>query len=121
MFGKKKAEVIWSGSDIRMKELLDSMCEHKRTMRTYCREIIVRKGSAEMLPDGPDKNKELREIESYQKRILNLVAAYDDDLRKYNQIDSSSLVHYTGKANQLTSHEALHIAWELAYREVIGK
>ena len=24
MFGKKKAEVIWSGSDIRMKELLDS-------------------------------------------------------------------------------------------------
>lgn len=121
MFGKKKEKVIWSGSDIRMKELIDSMCEHKRSMRTYCREIILRKGSAEMLPDGPDRNKELQEIEIYQKRILNLVAAYDDDLRKYNQIDSSSLVYYNGKAKQITSHEALHIAWEMENRKVMSK
>ena len=121
MFGKKKATVVWSGEDIHMKELLDSMCEHKRTMRTYCREIIVRKGSAAMLPDGPDKNVELLEIETYRKRIRNLVAAYDDDLRKYNQIDSSLLVHFNGKAKQLTSHEALHIAWEMGYREVMGR
>lgn len=121
MFGKKKELEIWSGEDIHMKELLDSMCEHKHTMRTYCRKIILRKGSAEMLPDGPDKNVELQEIETYQKRILNLVAAYDDDLRQYKQIDDSLLRHFDGKAQQLTSHEALHIAWELAYREVIGK
>lgn len=119
MFGKKKAEVIWSGADIRMHELLNSMCEHKCIMRTYCREIILRKGSAEMLPDGPDKNVELQEIETYQKRILNLIAAYDDDLRQYKQIDDSSLVYYNGKAKQLTSHEALHIAWEMGYREVV--
>ena len=121
MFGKKKIEDAWSGEDNRMKELLDSMGEHRRTMRTYCRKIIVCKGSAEMLPDGADKNVELQEIETYQKRILNLVAAYDDDLRKYNQIDTSLLVHFTGKANQVTSHEALHIAWEMGYREVMGK
>lgn len=120
MFGKK-IEDIWSGADIRMKELLDSMCVHKRVMRTYCREIIVRKGSAEMLPDGADKRKELQDIETYQKRILNLIAAYDDDLRQYNQIDTSLLVHFTGKVEQLTSHEALHIAWERGYKEVMGK
>ena len=74
-----------------------------------------------MLPDGADKNKELRDIEDFQKRILNLIAAYDDDLRKYNQIDTSLLVHFTGKTEQLTSHEALHIAWKLGYREVMGK
>lgn len=121
MFGKKKTSDTWSGEDIRMKELLDSMCEHKCVMRTYCREIVLRKGSAEMLPDGPDKNVELQEIETYQKHILNLIAAYDDDLRQYKQIDDSLLVHFNGKTKQLTSHEALHIAWEMGYREVIGK
>lgn len=121
MFGKKKMEDIWSGADIRMKELLDIMGEHRRIMRTYCSKIIICKGSAEMLPDGADKNVELREIETYQKRILNLVAVYDDNLREYNQIDSSLLVHFTGKAKQLTSHEALHVAWEWGYRDVIGK
>lgn len=121
MFGNKKTADVWSGEDIRMKELLDSMCEHKRSMRTYCRKIIIYKGSVEMLPDGADKNKELRDIEEFQKRILNLIAAYDDDLRKYNQINTSLLRHFTGKVGQLTSHEALHIAWEMGYREVIGK
>ena len=119
MFGRKKAEEVWSGEDIRMKELLDSLCEHTRMMRTYCREIIIRKRSAEMLPDGPDRNKELQEVETCQKRILNLIAAYDNDLRQYNQINSDLLVHFTGKAKQLTSHEELHVAWEMAYREVM--
>ena len=121
MFGKKKTVDNWSSEDLRMEELLDSMCEHKCVMRTYCHQIIICKGSAEMLPDGPDKDKELHEVEIYQKRLLNLIAAYDDDLRKYNQIDTSLLVHYTGKTKQLTSHEALHVAWEMGYREVNGK
>lgn len=121
MFGKKKEMVIWSCADIHMKKLLNSMIEHRQIMQTYCRKIIICKGSAEMLPDGPDKDIELQEIETYQKRILNLVAAYDDDLRQYKQIDVSSLVYFTGKAEQLTSHEALHLAWKMAYKEVASK
>jgi hypothetical protein len=74
-----------------------------------------------MLPDGPDKDKELQEVEIYQKRILLLIGAYDNDLRQYNQIDTSLLVHFTGKANPLTSHEALRIAWKMAYREVVSR
>lgn len=119
MFGKKKTADVWSDEDYYMKELLDRLCEHTRMMRTYCREIIICKGSAEMLPDGPDRNKELQEVETYQKRILNLIAAYDDDLRQYNQINNDLLVHFTGKAKRLTSHEELHVAWEVAYREVM--
>ncbi len=121
MFGKKKTPDAWSAEDYRMKELSDSLCGHISKMRTYCREIIIRKGSAEMLPDGADKNVEFQEIETYQKRILNLVAAYDDDLRQYNQINTALLVYFTGKTKKMTSHEALHVAWELAYREVVGK
>lgn len=120
MFRRKKAEEVWSGEDIRMKELLDSLYEHKRSMQIYCRKIIICKGSADMLPDGPDKNVELQEIETYQKRIRNLIGAYDDELRQYKQIDSSLLVHFTGKVEQLTSHEALHLAWKLGYREVMS-
>lgn len=121
MFGRKKEADTWSGEDIRMKELLDSLCQHKQTMITCCHQIILCKGSVKMLPDGADKNVELQEIEIYQKRILNLVAAYDDDLRQYKQINNSLLVHYTGKVQQITSHEALHMAWKIAYRQVLGQ
>ena len=120
MFGRKKEPEVWSGEDIRMKELLDSLRQHREAMIACCRKIILCKGSAEMLPDGPDKNVELQEAETYQKHILNLVAAYDDDLRQYKQINKSLLSHYTGKVQQLTSHESLHMAWKLAYREVLG-
>jgi len=121
MFGRKKESDTWSGEDIHMKELLNNLIEHRHAMMGCCRKIILCKGSAEMLPDGPDKNVEFQEIETYQKRIRNLLAAYDDDLRKYNQINNSLLVHYTGKTQQVASHEALHYAWEMAYRQVMGK
>ena len=121
MFGRKKESDTWSGEDMRMKDLLNNLLEHRHMMTGYCRKIILCKGSAEMLPDGPGKNVELREIETYQKRILNLMAAYDDDLRQYKQINNSYLVHYTGKTQQMTSQEALHMAWQMAYRQVIGK
>lgn len=121
MFGRKKKPDTWSGEDIRMKELLNNLCEHRQGMITYCRKIILCKGSAEMLPDGPDKNVELQEIATYQKRIRNLLAAYDDDLKQYKQINTALLVHYTGRADQMTSHKALHFAWETAYRQVLGR
>ena len=121
MFGRKKEPEVWSNEDIRMKELLNNLGEHRRTMIGYCCKIILCKGSAEMLPNGPDKDIELQEVETYQKRILNLISAYDDDLRKYKQIDNSRLVHFTGKADQMTSHKALHMAWEMAYRQVLGR
>lgn len=118
MFGKKKTADNWTVEDLRMEELLDSLCNHRQLMQVYCRKIIICKGCAEMLPDGPDKDKELHEVEIYQKRILNLIDAYNNDLRQYNQINTSLLVHFTGKANQLTSHEALRIAWEIVHRQV---
>lgn len=121
MFGRKKEPDTWSNEDIRMKDLIDSLNQHWQVMITYCRKIILCKGSAEMLPDGPDKNVELQEVETYQKRILNLIAAYDDDLKQYKQINNSLLVHYTGKTEKMTSHKALHTAWEIAYRQVLGK
>lgn len=121
MFGRNKKSDVWTNEDICMKELLNNLSEHKQRMIACCRKIILCRGSAEMLPDGADKNVELKEIETNQKHILNLIAAYDDDLRQYKQIKTALLVHYTGKAQQLTSHEALHLAWEIAYRHVLGK
>jgi predicted Zn-dependent protease len=55
-----------------------------------------------------------------QQIANSVVSAYDDDLRQYKQINNSCLVHYTGKTQQMTSHEALHMAWEIAYRKVLG-
>lgn len=121
MFKRKKVEPVWSAEDLLMHDLINSMFEISGKIDKYCYEIIVRKGSAEMLPDGADKNKELKEIAQYQHRILCLIGGYDDDLRQYNQIDTSKLVHYTGKAPRITSHELLHRCWNRAYQKVMGK
>lgn len=120
MFGKKKAAEVWSGEDIHMKELFDQLAMHRETMINLCERIIVREGSAQMLPDGPDKQVELTEIETYRKRMLCVIGAYDDDLRRYKQIDNSKLRHFTGKAEWCSSHEMLRIAWRIAYKKVIG-
>lgn len=121
MFKRKKPEPVWSAEDLLMQNLINSMFDISGKIDKYCYEIIVRKGSAEMLPDGADKNKELKEIAQYQHRILCLIGGYDDDLRQYNQIDASKLVHYTGKAPRITSHELLHRCWARAYQKVMGK
>ena len=121
MFKRKKVEPVWSSEDLQMQLLINSMFEISSKIGKYCYEIIVRKGSSEMLPEGADKNKELEEIAQYQHRILCLIGGYDDDLRQYNQIDASKLVHYTGKAPRITSHELLHQCWGRAYRKVMGE
>lgn len=120
MFGRKKEPETLSGEDIHMRELINTLRQHKTLMAECCYKIILCKGSIEMLPDGPDKNVELQEIETCQRRILNLVAAYDDDLRQYKQINKSLLSYYGGIIPQPTSHEALRMAWEIAYRQVMG-
>lgn len=121
MLGRKKELETLSGEDIHMRELINTLRQHKMLMAECCYKIILCKGSAEMLPDGPDKNAELQEIETCQRRILNLVAAYDDDLRQYKQINKSLLSYYHGIIPQPSSHEALRMAWEIAYRQVLGR
>ena len=120
MFKKKNIQEVWSGEDLRMKELIDQLSMHSETMVNLCERIIVLEGSANMLPDGPDKRVELAEIETYRKRMLCIIGAYDDDLRQYKEIDHLKLRHYNGKAEWCSSHKMLHIAWQRAYKKVIG-
>ena len=121
MFGKKKEPETWSGEDIHMKNLSTDLCAHRETMISLCYRIMEHEGCANMLPDGADKDIELKEVDALRKRVLNVVAAYDVAHKEYNQIEVSKLVHYNGKASWCDSHEMLRIAWQAAFRKVVGK
>ena len=120
MFGKKKESPALSYEDLQLSSLGQELRDHRDTMISLCRRIMEHEGCANMLPDGADKNIELKEAETLRKRVLNVVAAYDVALKTYNQIDVSKLVHYNGKASWCDSHDMLRIAWKTAFRKVMG-
>lgn len=122
MFGKKKEESsALSYEDLQLSSLGQELRDHRDTMINLCYRIMEHEGCANMLPDGADKDIELKEVEALRKRVLNVVSAYDVAHKAYNQIDASKLVHYNGKASWCNSHEMLRIAWSTAFRKVIGK
>lgn len=121
MFRKKKESSALSYEDLQLSSLGQELRDYRDTMISLCYRIMVREGCANMLPDGADKNIELKEAEALRKRVLNIVAAYDVAHKAYNQIDVSKLVHYNGKADWCDSHEMLRIAWKTAFRKVAGK
>jgi len=121
MFRKKKEESsALSYEDLQLSSLGQELRDHRDTMISLCRRIMEHEGCANMLPDGVDKNIELKEAEALRKRVLNVVAAYDVARKAYNQIDASKLVHYNGKAEWCDSHDMLRIAWKTAFRKVAG-
>ena len=122
MFGKKKeTSLALSHEDLQLNELGQELRDHRDTMINLCYRIMEHEGCANMLPAGADKDIELKEAETLRKRVLNVVAAYDVAHKAYNQIDASNLVHYNGKASWCDSHEMLRIAWQTAFRKVVGK
>lgn len=122
LFNKKKniKNEFWSFQDIEYQKLNQLFCDHRKTLVTECMRVITHEGCANMLPDGADKNIELKKAQEARERIRNVLAAYDQDLKIYNTIDATKFNHYTGKAQWCSSHEMLQAAWAHAIRQIYG-
>lgn len=120
MFRKKKVEVEkFSAEDFLLQELSLAFKSHRDTLINLCSLIIQHEGCSHMLPEGADKNVELEQIDTLQKRVRNVLAAYDVDYHKWQEIDSAKLIHYNGKPSWANSHEMLKIAWTNAYQRIM--
>ena len=118
MFKKKKVEEF-SAEDFLLQEMALAFTSHRETLINLCYQIIQHEGCSHMLPDGADKNVELAQIDTLQKHVRNVLAAYDVDYHKWQAIDSTKLIHYHGKASWANSHEMLKIAWTNAYQRIM--
>lgn len=119
MFKKKVIVDEWSYEDRKVKELNESMSCLLKDMTQLCREVMIHEGSANMLPDGADRDLELELVRKYREQIRNCLSAYDDDKRAFRAIDKTKLKHCSnGVAEMCPTHAALNIAWRDARRSL---
>lgn len=119
LFKKEKAkDTVWSFQDVEYRRLTLSLKAHRDTLITECAQVITHEGCANMLPDGPDKNIELKKAQEAREHVRNLLAAYEADLKEYNAIDLLKLNYYTGRAEWAKPHEMLEIAWSNAISKI---
>ena len=118
MFCKKQKFVDeWSFEDRRHKELTESMGNLIREMAKIIHSVHMYQGCADLLPDGADKDIELKDAETCRWKLRNLLSAYDEDYRAWKALDKTKLIHYNAYATPKDSHGALHIAWMLDRNE----
>lgn len=115
MFGRKQKVVDeWSFEDRKYKELTTSMGNLVREMEKIIHSIKMYDGCANLLPDGADKDIELKDAETCKWKLRNLLSAYDDDYRAWQQLDKSKFIHFNNPAAPRDAHGALHLAWMMA-------
>ena len=119
LFKKEKAkDTLWSFEDTEYQRLTISITAHRNELITACANVIKHEGCANMLPEGPDKDIELKKAQENREHVRNLLAAYEADLKIYKTIDATKFSHYTGKTEWANAHEMLEIAWRHAIRQL---
>lgn len=114
-FKKEKTNnTVWSFQDTEYQRLTNSLIAHRNGLIARCAQVIAHEGCANMLPDGPDKDIELKKAQENREYVRNLLAAYEADLKEYNAIDITKFNHYTGRVEWAKPHEMLEIAWHNA-------
>lgn len=114
-FKKEKTNnTVWSFQDTEYQRLTNSLITHRNELIARCTQVIVHEGCANMLPDGPDKDIELKKAQENREYVRNLLAAYEADLKEYNAIDTTKFNHYSGRVEWAKPHEMLEIAWRNA-------
>lgn len=118
MFGKKQKPIDeWSFEDKKYKELTESMGNLIKEMTKIIHSIHIRQECADLLPDGADKDIELKDAETYRWKLRNLLSAYDEDYRAWKALDKIKLIHYHDYVEPRNSHDALHLAWMIERRD----
>lgn len=79
MFGKKE-KVIETYEDKKAKELNNEIGEAGRVLRERVEKVIICKGVIELYPEGPDKEKAIKDLEQAKYSLLCAIGRYDSAL-----------------------------------------
>ena len=82
MFGKKE-KVIETYEDKKSKELNLEVGKAGRVLRERVSKVIICKGVIELYPEGPDKEKAIKDLEQAKYSLLYAIGRYDSALNEY--------------------------------------
>lgn len=111
MFGKKE-KIIATYEDKKAKDLNLAVGEAGRALRERVEKVIVCKDVIELYPEGPDKNKAIKDLEQAKYSLLCAIGHYDSALSEYKNYliatqDKRVTTVYYNAHSWSTSHQII--------------
>lgn len=111
MLGKKE-KIIDTYEDKKVKDLNFEVCEANRALRERVEKVIIRKGVIELYPEGPDKEKAIKDLEQAKYSLLCAIGRYDSVLNVYQNYliatqDKRITTIYYNAHSWYTSHQVI--------------
>jgi hypothetical protein len=67
--------------DDRMEELVNTLYDAKARLEGKVNDVITKKNVIDLYPDGPDKNRAIKDFQEAQKSLLCAIGNYDGRMR----------------------------------------
>ena len=86
MFLKKHSQPEWTPADRQRERLLLDYFAAETNLEEKAKVAIVRKGVIDLYPDGPDKDRAIKDFEAVQHSLLCAIGTVDglrNDMRSY--------------------------------------
>ena len=86
MFLKKHSQPEWTPADRQRERLLLDYFAAETNLEERAKAAIVRKGVIDLYPDGPDKDRAIKDFEAAQHSLLCAIGTVDglrNDMRSY--------------------------------------
>lgn len=86
MFLKKHSQPEWTPADRQRERLLLDYFAAETNLEEKAKAAIVRKGVIDLYPDGPDKDRAIKDFEAAQHSLLCAIGTVDglrNDMRSY--------------------------------------
>ena len=90
MFLKKRPQSEWSPADRERERLLLDYFDAETQLENKAEEAIIRKAVIDLYPDGPDKDRAVKDFESTQHSLLCAIGAVDG---RRNEMKSYIIAH----------------------------
>ena len=86
MFWKKKKKPVDTPLDKAIKDKVEEILRAAERIKYATTNLIVTKGVAELYPEGPDKEKAIKNMGIFQKSLLGAIGTYDWLMIEYQEL-----------------------------------
>ena len=119
MFLKKHSQPEWTPADRQRERLLLDYFAAETNLEEKAKAAIVRKGVIDLYPDGPDKDRAIKDFEAAQHSLLCAIGTVDglrNDMRSYiaaHEKDFEATARWAVPSVHIPSHTII----EKVYRD----
>lgn len=123
MFLKKRAQPEWTPADQERERLTCQCMDAESDLENRVKQVIVRKGVIDLYPDGPDKDRAIKDFEAAQYSMLCAIGTMDglrNDLRSYIETHKDSFdvtASWPTPTKLHTSHHVIERTYEMFFNE----